>query len=274
MHKASTVLESLTSSSPQLPIGYQRLSSDPLPVDLDSSLVHSPLSEPSCAKPVLDQPLVGESVDLGSPPVDHSVSEERHAHVLLISSDSPESKNDPPIPADLEGPSLIPVEHGGNHMIPPPSSSVVFFYWSHLTAFRLPSYVPFQITIHAYDKAIPGTVLDEGASVSLMPSITWKALGSSQLVLVTQNLLAFDGGTYQPLWILPKFLVTLGGKPVYIDVMVVQGVLNFSLLLSCDYVYAMGAFVSSLFCVVCFPHDGRMVTIDQLSFFCPSVPPA
>ena len=122
--------------------------------------------------------MVGESVDLGSPPVDHSVSEECHAHVLLVSSNSPESENDPPIPADHESPSSVPIEQGGNHTIPPPSSSVVSFDWSHLTTFHLPSHVPFQITVHAYDKVVPGTVLDEGASVSLMPSTTWQALGS------------------------------------------------------------------------------------------------
>ena len=131
MDKASVVLESLTTSSPQLPVGYQRLSSDPLAVDkeieLDSSLVHPPLSELGCAKPIPDQPLVGESVDLGSPLFDHFVSEECHAHVLLVSSDSPEFEIDPPIPADQESPSSVPVEHGGNHMIPPPSSSVVSF---------------------------------------------------------------------------------------------------------------------------------------------------
>ena len=33
----------------------------------------------------------------------------------------------------------------------------------------------------------------------------------------------------------------------------------------------MGALVSSLFHVVCFPHEGWMVTIDQLSFFGPDV---
>ena len=191
--------------------------------------------------------MVGKSVDSGSPLVNHSVSEEHHAHVLLVSSNSPESENDSPIPADLESLSLVPLEHGGNHMIPPPSSLVVSFDWSHLTAFHLPSHVPFQITVHAYAKAIPGTILDEGASVSLMPSTTWQALGSPQLVPVAQNLLTFDGGTSQPLGILPKFPITLGGKTVYIDVLVTQGALDFSLLLDRDYVYAMGALVSSLF---------------------------
>ena len=122
---------------------------------------------------------------MGSPLDGHSVPEEHHdytAHVLLISLDSLESENDPPIPADSESPSSVLVEHGGNHTIPPPSSSIVSFDWSHLTAFRLPSYMPFQITVHAYDKAVLGTVLDEGALVSLMPFTTWQALGSPQLV--------------------------------------------------------------------------------------------
>ena len=67
-------------------------------------------------KPVLDQPLIEESVNLGSPPVDHSVLEEHHDHtdhVLLVSSNCPESENDPPIPADQESPSSVPVEQGG-----------------------------------------------------------------------------------------------------------------------------------------------------------------
>lgn len=179
------LIDLLEASSPPLPVGYQRLSSYPLPVDkeinLDSSLVHPSLPEPGYAQPILDQPLVGKSVDLDSPPMVHSVPDEHHdstAHVFLVSSDSPEPENDPPIPADSESPSSVPVEHGGNHTIPPPSSSVVSFDWSHLAAFRLPSYVPFQITVHAYDKAVLGTVLDEGASVSLMPFTTWQALGS------------------------------------------------------------------------------------------------
>ena len=85
--------------------------------------------------------------------------------------------------------------------------------------------------------------------------------------------MAFDGGTSQPLGILPKFPITLGGKSVYIDILVTQGASDFSLLLGRDYVYAMGALVSSLFRVLFFPHDRRIVTIDQLSFFSPPVPP-
>jgi hypothetical protein len=85
-------------------------------------------------------------------------------------------------------------------------------------------------------------------------------------VPVTQNLLSFNRRTSQPLGTLPQFPVTLGGKTVFIDVMVVQDPLDFSLLIGRDYVYAMKAIVSTLFHVISFPHDGWVVTVDQLSF--------
>jgi hypothetical protein len=90
-------------------------------------------------------------------------------------------------------------------------------------------------------------------------------LGCPQLSSVTQNLLAFNKRTSQPLGTLDKFPITLVVKTIFIDVMVVQDPLDSSLLLGRDYVYAMKAIVSTLFHVISFPHDGRMVTIDQLS---------
>jgi hypothetical protein len=47
--------------------------------------------------------------------------------------------------------------------------------------------------------------------------------------------------------------------------MVVQDPLDFYLLLGRDYVYAMKDIVCTLFRVIYFLHNGRMVTIDQLS---------
>lgn len=55
--------------------------------------------------------------------------------------------------------------------------------------------------------------------------------------------------------------------------MVVQGPLDFNLLLGHDYVYVMGALVSSRFHQMCFPREGRIVTIDQLSFIGPNLTP-
>ena len=48
--------------------------------------------------------------------------------------------------------------------------------------------------------------------------------------------------------------------------MVVQGTLDFNIILRHDYVYAMKDVVSTLFQVMYFPHDGNIVTIDKLSF--------
>jgi hypothetical protein len=53
--------------------------------------------------------------------------------------------------------------------------------------------------------------------------------------------------------------------------MVVQGPLDFNLLLGRDYVYAMKVFMSTLFRVMNFPHNGNLVTIDQLSFVSPDL---
>jgi len=79
-------------------------------------------------------------------------------------------------------------------------------------------------------------------------------------------MLPFNRGTNQPLGIVSKFPIALGGKIVYLDLMVFQGPLDFNLLLDRDYVYVMGALVSSLFCVICFAHEERIVTIDKISF--------
>ena len=62
MDKASKILENLTAPQPQLPIGYQRLSSNPLlvgkEIDLDSSLTCPALPERDSLVSVPDQPLV------------------------------------------------------------------------------------------------------------------------------------------------------------------------------------------------------------------------
>jgi hypothetical protein len=83
--------------------------------------------------------------------------------------------------------------------------------------------------------------------------------------------LDFNKRTNQPLGTLPQFPVTLGGKNVVIDFMVVQDPLDFDLILGRDYVYAMKAIMSTLFRVISFPHDGRIVTIDQLLFVGPDL---
>lgn len=112
-----------------------------------------------------------------------------------------------------------------------------------------------------------GTIIVEGASVSILSSIAWEALGSPPLLPEMRNLTGFNKGTSRPLGILPDVTITLRRKTVHVNVMVVQGPLDYNLLLGHDYIYSMGAIVSSLFKVMCFPHEGRVVKlVDQLSF--------
>jgi len=68
------------------------------------------------------------------------------------------------------------------------------------------------------------------------------------------------------IWGFPQLTILLGGKIVHVDVIVVQGPLYFNMLLRHDYVYAMNTVVSTLFWVMHFPHNGSIVTINQLAF--------
>jgi hypothetical protein len=297
MDEASKLLEDMTVSQPQLPAAYRKLSLNPPvvdgmitpvplpvnPVDHVVNLVTSLVepvdkvveSIPSSVNPTLPLesetqavdlfppvdpilPLENETqvVDLISPSVDPTLpleSKPDTAHVFLVDTDSAMSGGIPPSPVK-----------------PPPSNEAIRFDWDALTGPRLPSYIPFQITVQVCGRDVTKTLIDEGSSVSILSSIAWQALGCPQLTPVMQNLLAFNRRTSQPLGTLPQFPITLGGKTVFIDVMVVQDPLDFSLLLGRDYVYAMKAIVSTLFRVISFPHDGRVVTVDQLSFIDPA----
>jgi hypothetical protein len=92
-----------------------------------------------------------------------------------------------------------------------------------------------------------------------------KSLGSLELVSASHELLDFDRRPSEYLGVLPQFPISLGGKNVLVDVIVVQGPLDFNMLLGHDYLYAMNVVVSTLFWVMHFPHNGSIVTIDQLA---------
>ena len=100
--------------------------------------------------------------------------------------------------------------------------------------------------VKSFNKYIYLIVVYEGAFSSIISLIAWKSLGSPQLVFVTQNMLAFNKRTSQPLGILPQLPISLEGKNVYADVMVVQCPMYFNLLLELDYVCAMNLVISTL----------------------------
>ena len=165
--------------------------------------------------------------------------------------------------------SLVLSEQGGIPIIlstPPPSPRMVSFDWNDLVEPHLPSSAPFQIRVEVNSTNIYRCIVDEGSSPSILSSSVWKVLGSPELVSASHELLAFDRCCSECLGILPQLAISLGGKIVCVDVIVVQGPLDFNMLLGCDYVYAMNVVVSTLFRVMHFPHNGSIFTIDQLAF--------
>ena len=61
---------------------------------------------------------------------------------------------------------------------------------------------------------------------------------------------------------LPSFDIELVGKLVSVEEEVVDAPLDYNLLLGRSWTYVMCVISSSVFCVLVFPHEGKIVTID------------
>jgi hypothetical protein len=131
---------------------------------------------------------------------------------------------------------------------------------------HLPYHVTFQINVDYIKITIKIIVIDEGVATCMMYLTCWKSIGSLILSQSMTMLTAFDGRSFQPHGIIPAFLVQLGGnsKEVYFEV--VDAPLDYNLLLGHNWTYSMTIVMSSIFHTLCFPHEGKIVTIDQLSF--------
>ena len=102
-----------------------------------------------------------------------------------------------------------------------------------------------------------------------MSQACWLNLGSPTLTPPSNFLKALDGHTLLPKGYLTSFPVTLGGKTINVDVEVVEHHLDYNLLLGRSWSYAMTAIVYSVFRLIIFPLDGKIVTVVQLSFYTP-----
>ena len=277
LDEAKRVLEDHLVSPIRLPPGYKKLSPSPPLVEnpavplkwsaevsiVDNELSESIPDESQKVETAVDPVMPSEVLSL-----DDTFTEENEdstVQILFVNADSNDQGNSLPIPLPQEGSSSE--SYLAVYSVPPLSNLVVSFDWNQLGRPRLPASIPFRIIVQIYRMVMAGTIIDEGASVSILSSTAWKALGSPALLPEMRNLTGFDKGTSRPLSILPNVPVTLKGKTVQMNVMVVQGPLDYNLLLGRDYIYCMGAIVSSLFRVMCFPHEGRVVRlVDQLSF--------
>jgi hypothetical protein len=148
---------------------------------------------------------------------------------------------------------------------PTDTNLIVFDLEDHIP--RLPPQLAFQIQVVVVDKNICRTVIDEGASTCVMSFACWKAIGSPPLNESKNTLKAFNGSDLKPYNVLPSLPVTLEGKTVQVEVDVFDAPLDYNLLLGRSWIDSMRAVVSTLFHVVRFPHQGKVVTVDQLAFF-------
>ena len=112
---------------------------------------------------------------------------------------------------------------------------------------RLPHKLAFQIIMKVVGKKFFQTVLDEGASTSMLSLSCWKALGSPELVTSPTTLKAFDGRGFQPHGLISALAVELGGKTISIQVEVVDASLDYNLLLGRNWFYAMTIVASIVF---------------------------
>ena len=131
---------------------------------------------------------------------------------------------------------------------------------------HLTYHVALQIHVEYTKITIKCIVIDDGAATCVMSLTCWKAIGSPALSQSMTMLTDFDGRSFQPHEIIPTFLVQSGGKTVEVDVKVVDSSLECNLLLECNRTYSMTKVVSSIFNTFCFPNEGKILMIDQLSF--------
>jgi hypothetical protein len=135
---------------------------------------------------------------------------------------------------------------------------------------RLPTAVAIQIPIKIRNITIHRCIIDEGASTCIMSKTVWQKLGSPELLPSAITLRAYDGRPSSPEGLFQNVPVELGGKTILIDIEVIDAQLDYNILLGHTYMYAMKAVVSSVFRTIMFPHNGKIVTIDQVTHYEPN----
>jgi hypothetical protein len=131
---------------------------------------------------------------------------------------------------------------------------------------RFPYHVAFQIHVDYSKYTTKGIVIDEGPAMCMISLTCWKAIGSPTLSQSSAMVTSFYGCSFNPHGIIPTFPMHFGGNIVVVDVEVVDAPLDYKLLLGHNWTYVMTSVVSSIFHTLCFPHEGKIMVIDKLSF--------
>jgi hypothetical protein len=135
---------------------------------------------------------------------------------------------------------------------------------------HLPAAVAIQIPIKIWNITIHRCIIDEGASTCIMSKTVWQKLGSPDLIPSAITLRAYDGRPSSPEGLFQNVPVELGGKAILIDIKFIDAQLDYNIFLGRSYMYAMKAVASSVCRTIMFPHNRKIVTIDQVSHYKPN----
>jgi hypothetical protein len=153
-------------------------------------------------------------------------------------------------------------------IVDPKSSNHIIFNLDNYTSW-LSHQLAFQVDVVVHNQQIHRTILDEGASTCVMSLECWKILKSPALNKSPTMLRAFNGWGFHPHGLLQSLPVQLVSKTVTVDVKVVDAPLDYNLLLGRSWFYAMTVVSSLVFLCVQFPHQGKIVIVNQLDFCTP-----
>jgi hypothetical protein len=95
----------------------------------------------------------------------------------------------------------------------------------------------------------------------------WKDIGSRALTESHSTLKAFNGIRFKPYSFIPSLSITLEGKSLNVEVEVFDAPLYYNLLLGRSWFDSMREVVSTIFYVSHFPHQGKVLIVNQLAFF-------
>jgi hypothetical protein len=132
---------------------------------------------------------------------------------------------------------------------------------------RLPALVAIQIPVKIRNITVHRCIIDEGESTCIMSKIVWQKLGSPELIPSTITFRAYDERPSSLEGLFQNVPMELGGKTILIDIKVIDAPLDYNILFGCSYMYSMKAVASSIFRTIMFPHNGKIVTINQVSHY-------
>ena len=67
-----------------------------------------------------------------------------------------------------------------------------------------------------------------------------------------------------------NYPVTLASNIFHVNIKVINAPLYYNILLGCSYKFAMSVVTYTIFHKMCFPHEGNIVTINQLNYYEPT----